>query len=273
MMLMVSTGMSLEPARFVANWRRLSAAAWARLLAATFVLPPLLVLALGQVLPIGLPAMAGLFLIAVAPGAPLMTRNIARRGFDTHMAAGYQVWGALMAPLMIPLLVGGAGWLYGREIWIPPGEVLAVVAEQQFLPLLAGMALMHFAPAFSTKARRVLNIAGNVTLTVVMIALLIKMGPALQAVSPWLALAVLTLAAGCLAAGHWLLAGPGLSPQTLALSNVNRHVGLALLLSGTHFQNTQRALPAIAAYALAAPLVMAFYSRWLHHRPASKSES
>ena len=67
-MLMISTGMSLDPARFATNWRRLSAAAWGRLLAATFILPPLLALLLGEVLPIGRPAMAGLFLIAVAPG-------------------------------------------------------------------------------------------------------------------------------------------------------------------------------------------------------------
>ena len=58
--------------------------------------------------------------------------------------------------------------------------------------------------------------------------------------------------------------------QTLALSNVNRHVGLALLLSGAHFQNTPLALPALASYALAAPLMMALYSRWVHHRPVSK---
>lgn len=271
-MLMISTGMSLDPVRFAANWRRLSAAAWCRLLAATFILPPLLALLLGQVLPIGRPAMAGLFLIAVAPGAPLMTRNVARRGFDMHMAAGYQVWGALLAPLMIPILVGGAAWLYGRQIWIPPLEVLAVVARQQFLPLVIGMVMMHFAPAFSMRVRRLLNIAGNVTLTVVIIVLLIKLGPALYEVSPWLALAVIAQAAGCLAAAHWLLAYPGLSPQTLALSNVNRHVGLALLLSGAHFQNAPLALPALASYALVAPFMMALYGRWVHHRPASESE-
>lgn len=272
LMLMVSTGMSLELRRFVASWRGLSPGAWARLLAATFVLPPLLVLALGQLLPVSRAAVAGLYLIAVAPGAPLMMRNVARRGFDLHLAAGYQVWGALLAPVMIPLLVGGAAGLYGREIWIPPGEVLAVVLRQLFLPLLLGMALMHFAPAFSMGARRLLNLAGNLLLIGVIVALLVEMGPALLEVGPWLALAVLVLAAGCLAAGHCLLRGPGLAPQTLAMSNVNRHAGLALLLSGAHGQNTAQALPAIAAYALAAPLVMALYGRWVQHQSIAESK-
>ena len=44
---------------------------WTRLLLATFIVPPLIALGLGQVLPLALSATAGLFLIAVAPGAPL----------------------------------------------------------------------------------------------------------------------------------------------------------------------------------------------------------
>ena len=140
---------------------------WARLLLVTFIVPPALALAVAQVLPVGLAAMVGLFLIAVAPGAPLMIRNAAKRGFDMQMAASYQVWSALLVPIMIPLLVGGAAWLYRRDIWISPLEVLPVVAEKQFAPLLAGMALMHFASGFSTKVRRPLNVADNVVLTVV----------------------------------------------------------------------------------------------------------
>jgi hypothetical protein len=34
---------------------------------------------------------AGLFTVGVAPGAPLLTRNLARKGFDMHLAASYQV--------------------------------------------------------------------------------------------------------------------------------------------------------------------------------------
>ena len=67
--LMVSTGMSLDRSEFIANWRRLTSAMWARLLLVTFIVPPALALALAQVLPVGLAAMVGLFLIAAAPPA------------------------------------------------------------------------------------------------------------------------------------------------------------------------------------------------------------
>ncbi len=61
-----------------------------------------------MVLPLGLPALAGLFLVSVAPGAPLMTRGAAKRGFNMQMAASYQVWGALLTPLMIPTIASYA---------------------------------------------------------------------------------------------------------------------------------------------------------------------
>jgi predicted Na+-dependent transporter len=67
---MLSTGMSLDRSEFIANLRRLTSAMWTRLLLVTFIVPPALALALAQVLPVGLAAMVGLFLIAVAPGAP-----------------------------------------------------------------------------------------------------------------------------------------------------------------------------------------------------------
>lgn len=35
----------------------------------------------------------------------MMTRNIAKRGFDMQLAAGYQVWGGLLTPIVLPLVV------------------------------------------------------------------------------------------------------------------------------------------------------------------------
>ena len=207
LLLMVSVGMSLNWTQFLANWRRLTLAKWAKLLVATFIIPPILALALGSLLPLDRGTLIGLFLIAVAPGAPLMTRNVAKRGFDMELAASYQLWGAFLTPIMIPLLIGAAGWVYGRNIWVSPAKVLAVIATQQFVPLLIGVALMYFAPGFSTKIRSALNVIGNALLMVTLIVLLVKMGPALREVSPWIVIAVLLLAVGCIAASFAILTG------------------------------------------------------------------
>jgi bile acid:Na+ symporter, BASS family len=266
LLLMVSVGMSLNWTQFLANWRRLTLAKWGKLLVATFIVPPILAIALGSLLPLDRGALIGLFLIAVAPGAPLMTRNVAKRGFDMELAASYQLWGAFLTPIMIPLLIGAAGWIYGRGIWVSPAKVLAVIATQQFVPLLIGVALMYFAPAFSTKIRSAVNVIGNALLMVTLIVLLVKMGPALTEVSPWVVIAVLVLAVGCIAASFAILTGAAtVITETLVVCNVNRHVGLALLLSGAYFRN-QKALPAIAAYALAAQFMIWLYAKLARYR-------
>lgn len=261
LMLMLSVGMSLDLRTMIANLRRLSITIWARLFLATFLLPPVIALLLGRLLPIDLASTAGLFIVAVAPGAPLLTRNVAKKGFDMQMAATYQAWGALLIPVMVPLLVAAVGKLYQRDIWIPPMMLIKVIIKQLFLPQLAGMALMRFAPAFSAKVLRPINILGNLILTVTLIAMLWKLGPVLKETSPWIFLAAFLLACGCMGVSRVLLSVKTPGIQTLVISNVNRHVGLALLLSGQYFHN-KNALPAIACYALAAPIVMLFYGKF-----------
>lgn len=178
-----------------------------------------------------------------------------------QIAASYQVWGALLTPLLVPLLVAGGGWLYGRDIWVPPMKLVAVIAQQQFAPLLAGMLMMWLIPAFSLKAQRVLNMVGNALLIVMILAVLYKLGPALMTANPWLALAAPLLAAGSLLAVRLLLGQRTATVQTLSICNANRHVGLALLLAGQQIHD-QRPIPAIAAYALAAMLVMGLYAKF-----------
>jgi len=253
--LMVSVGMSLRWRELVANWRRLTWSAWLRLLLATFIVPPAVALLLARILPLNLSETAGLFMVAAAPGAPLLTRNLARRGFDMHLAASYQVWGAVMTPIMIPLLVAGAAKLYGRDIWIPPMAVVIQILEKEFVPLLVGMALAHFTPVFSKKAQAVLNILANCTLTLVFVVLLWKMGPELRRVTPWVVLAAVLLLASSIAAMRLLMSADPIGVRTLAVSNANRHVGLALLLSGQYIHNRD-ALPTVASYAIVVVLLM-----------------
>jgi len=262
--LMLSVGMSLEYGKIIAGYRRLTWSVWVRLLLATFIVPPAIALLLPHVFPLSLPEMAGLFMVGVAPGAPLMTRNIAKRGFDMHLAAGYQLWGALLTPAMIPLIVFAAGKLYDRTIWIPPRVLLLDIAEKQFLPVLLGMVVAHYWPVIAAKLQPVMTMIGNVVLTVAIVAFLFKLGPTvLKSLTIWLPVSALVLAVGSVLAIRLLLRADILTDRTLAICNANRHVGLALLLTG-HFLRAERALPAVAAYALIAPLVMAATSKWFH---------
>jgi len=260
-LLMVSVGMSIRLTEVAEHWRRLNWVTWLGLVIATFIIPPALALLLANLFHLTLGETAGLFMVGAAPGAPLLTRNLARKGFDMHMAASYQVWAALMVPVMIPILVASAGKLYGRDIWIPPAVLLKQIALKQFLPLSAGMVIAWFAPGRSQRLQPVLNVLGNVLFTVMVAVVLFKMGPALKAITPLVSVAASLLAVGCIAAILLLRFRDVLVRQTFAICNANRHVGLALLLSGQYI-HARNALPIVACYAVLAPLIMFAYVKY-----------
>jgi|SRR5271166_4809113 len=264
-LLMVSVGMSLRHKEVLERLRRMGLWHWLGLVLATFIVPAALALLLGRVLPLKLADVAGLFLVGAAPGAPLMTRNIAKKGFDMQLAAGYQVWGGLLTPILLPVVVWLAGLVYDRHIWIPPQDVLVQIVEKQFVPLLLGMALAYFLPVFSGKAQVWMNRLGNAVLTLGILAILWFMRATLKSLLTWwLPLAALLLAVGSIAAIYFLVRTVDRDARrTLEICNANRHIGLAILLSGQYLQ-AKGALPAVAAYAVIAPFVMGGLSWWFH---------
>jgi BASS family bile acid:Na+ symporter len=260
-MLMVSIGMSLSLRDLVARWSQLTPSNWLRLLFATFVAPPAILLCAARFIPLTLSELAGLFMVSVAPGAPLLTRNMARRGFDMKVAAAYQIWGAVLTPLVLPLIVAVVGQFYNRQVWISPVLLLREIALKQFVPLLIGMACLRFLPAFSQKARSILNLLGNALLTLVIVLMVIKLGPFLAQITLWLFVAALLLAVGSMAAMTLIGEKNSYAVKTLALSNANRHVGLAMLLSGQYLGNS-KPLVAIACYAILASILILSYARF-----------
>jgi bile acid:Na+ symporter, BASS family len=267
--LMVSVGMSLQFGQVVAHWRGRSWQSWVRLLLATFIVPASVALVLGRIFPLPLRQTGGLFLVGATPGAPLLTRNLARRGYDMHLAASYQVWGAVLTPIMLPLMTFIGGKFYDRTIWIPPRMVAWQILEKEFVPLLVGMLLVRYAPKFSAMAQPTVNRIGNSLLIIVLVLMLWKMGPELRKVTPWVLLAVAVLLISSIAAMHLLVKASPVVVRTFAVSNANRHVGLALLISG-RFMRAQEALPVISCYALAVALLMVVAPRILRPQELAK---
>lgn len=267
--LMVSVGMSLKPSELVRHWRKLVGWAWLRLLLATFIIPPLVALLMQRLLPLNWGEAVGLFLLAVVPGAPLTIRVAAKRGFDMQIAASYQVWSALLMPVMIPVVVYASAKLYERNIWISPRLLFAQIAEKQFLPLLVGVMLMAFASGFSNRIRPIITVVGNTLLLLAIIALLWKMRAQLAAITLWVVVGAVILAVSSILAITLFLRAEPATNETIALCNANRHVGLALLLAG-QYARARDAGPAIACYALVSPLVMLAYARIVRRARAAQ---
>ena len=259
--LMVSIGMSLRVSELVAQWKQLTLSAWFRLLLATFIVPPVFILLVHRLFPLSRAEAVGLFMVAVVPGAPLVTRNIARRGFNLQLAASYQVWGAVLTPAIIPLVVHLTGKLYDREIWISPLLLIRQIGLKQFVPVLIGILCVRFMPEGSRKLAPLLNIVGNAVLVLVIVLVLVKIAPSLVGITLWLPFTSLLLAIVCIAAIRLLVRADMPTARTLAICNANRFVGLALLLAGESLHRTD-VVPAIACYALMIALATIVYPKF-----------
>jgi predicted Na+-dependent transporter len=267
-LLMFALGMSLSLRELLRRWKAQSALNWIRLLLVTFIIPPALALLVSHIFRLTGPETAGLFMIGCAPGAPLLMLNVSRKGFDMHMAASYQLWAALMALIMIPTLTAVAGAIYDRNVWVPPSALLPQIIMRQFLPIACGMLLAALLPKLSERLEPVALKVGNLMLLVCFICLLYLLGKAVLQTTPLVPVAALSLAVGSMAAVHVIRLGDVSIRRTFALCNANRHAGLALFLTA-NFLRLQKSIPAVACYALIAPVVMIVYAKFF---PAVRTE-
>ena len=266
LLMMAAVGMSLNPRAVVSKWLHHSRAYWLRVLAATFLLPPLVAMLIVAILPLPPASRGGVLLMSVAPGAPMLTRMVSRKGvlFDAGLAASYQIVVGLAVPLLTPFLLYGLGRFYDRHVWVAPRTLAWQVASLQFLPLVAGLLIKYRWPGFAARVEPWMSRIGNLMLIAYLLFVVIAIGRVLRQVGPASAAAAILLAVACLALGHWF-AGP-----TIALSNTNRHVGLAMLIAGLNFKEHLKLLvPFFAAYAVLAPLLMTAYAIWQRRRLAS----
>jgi predicted Na+-dependent transporter len=269
-LLMVSIGMSLHPSDLWQHWRRLIGRNGFRLLLATFIVPPAIALILYHSLPLDFGEGVGLFMLGVVPGAPLVSRVAAKRGFDMQLAASYQLWSAVLVPVMLPIVVYTAARLYDRNVWISPLVLIKNIAENQFAPLLIGLVLMYFLPVFSARIQPAITVIGNVLLLVMIAAVLWAMRGELVSITVWLFVASVLLAVASILAITLLLRADAETVKTFALCNANRYVGLALLIA-REYTKARHAVPAIACYALVAPVIMIVYARLVRRRTALKA--
>ena len=131
-LLMVSIGTSLNCRELLENWQRLSPTIWAKLLLATFIVPPFLALVLGQVLT-GMkfddPPLEGEKNNPMMPVAWNKTykgkEGQVGRVFTTTMGAATDV----ASEGLRRLLVNAAYWCVGLEAKIPERANVEIVGE------------------------------------------------------------------------------------------------------------------------------------------------
>ena len=116
-----------------------------RSLLAMYVLVPLAAVGLVILLPLPAGAEAGLLVLAVSAGAPLLPRKLLGIGDGAYIFSLVVVSSAL-AVILVPLWLEMLSPLFPRLPRLAPEKTALVLGESFFLPLLAGMAIRRYFP-------------------------------------------------------------------------------------------------------------------------------
>jgi BASS family bile acid:Na+ symporter len=232
----------------------------ARALLAILIVVPLWAFLLLQMLPLSPIARTGLAISVLAVGiGPVagmkrLQGETARRAFELNVTV------LLAAIVYVPLMVSFLAHAYSRHVTVGMAMVAKIVFGRALIPLLIGMWVARRSPAFSSKLRRPIGIGLNLTLALVLVVVLIALWRGLVAVgvSGWLT--CFAIAGGAAVIGH-LLGGPAAETRgPVAAASAMRFPALALLLAMA-LPEGKRLAPVVAAYALAALIVVAIYGR------------
>ncbi len=240
-----------------------------RLLIGSCVLVPLVALVLMKMTPdlaLSKSARFGIALMAISPSAPLTLRKAGKTGGDRELAAVLQACAAVAAIISIPLVVDLFRSSFGIAGWdIGPQEVALQVGKAQLLPLLAGLSLRRWQPAWAQRLSGPLDKLANGLLLVLIVLVLFKSLPLLVpfAAANLVALgfmAVMVLAA--LAIGYGVAGPEPRERTTLALVTSMRNPGLALLFATTYGADMPGLKLVVLTYLLVTVLLSIPFLRW-----------
>ncbi|KZR67668.1 MULTISPECIES: bile acid:sodium symporter [Prochlorococcus] len=235
-LIMFALGLNLRDNHF--DLIRNRSALLLRVLLGTCVLVPLvamIILWLPLSFELSQPARLSIALMAVCPSASLTLRKAGKAGGNAQMAGYLQMVVAIAAIISIPLMAELFTTVFKGQGWeIRPIHVAMNVGQVQILPLLLGLLLRRWLPAWSESAEPFFNKLANLLLLLVLVVILVKAFPLLIpfASKNLLALALMAVMVIASLLIRYLLAGPDPKERTtVSLVTSLRNPCLALLFA------------------------------------------
>ena len=267
--LMLTIGINEPFEQLVSLWRR--SAVIARLLFAAIVLVPSMVVLLLQLLDLSPAVLTGLALLAAAPGAPLTTTRAKIAAADLSYVSSLQLALALLAVIATPVWLAIFYAFFDMTIEaVGPLTVASQIAQVTFLPVIVGLVLQRFAPAFADRIRKPVNILATAlfaALVLVIIGAIIMVAELRNSVilTPDAYAAILIVALAALAIGHVM---GGKRPEErggLAIACIARNWGLAVYIAMLS-EAGAASIPTMIVYLLIGAVSGILYGLWIRRQ-------
>lgn len=233
------------------------------------VLVPLLVMSILSILHVPAPALIGVMLLAISPGAPILPRR-ALPGCASEWVLSFSAFGTLFSIVTVPLWLALTSRLFIDDASLAPLSVARLVTVLFLLPLALGWVLRRLAPELMTRASGPVIVAGNLLLFVVLLSIVGDVVPALRGLGASFALGAAALAVCSILVGHVMAGAERQDRSVLALLAAIRHPGLAVLVARYNF-GQELVLPAVVATALISSCIALVYAYWRLRRMVAEA--
>lgn len=265
--LMFSLGLSLTPAEATSLWKQ--PGLLLRSVLAVVILPPLVAIPAGLLLPEASLLRAVVLALAVAPGAPLSTTRSALAGGSIAAAASLQVTVSVLAVVTVPLwavvynaVFPATGTLIPGTIVADPLAVAKIVAVVQLIPIGIGILIRKVLPELANRFEPNVTKIANILFVALILVLLVNLLDLLLGVGYLPFLLAIPVMAIWLTLGHFLGGTDQGNRSVFAIASIARNIGLAILLLQLNLpsENVEEALPLVLVFLMVGFIAGSIYS-------------
>lgn len=201
--------------------------------------------------------------LAVSPVPPILPRKQGKAGGRRSYAIGLLVAAGLLAIIFVPLAVELLGRGFGTDSHISITAVAKLIVMTIIGPLLTGLILCAFLPAFAERIVRPISLIATLLLfSCALLVLFSSWAAIVSLIGNGTIVAIAAFVMVGLLTGH-LLGGPaGEDRSVLALATAAHHPGIALAIATANFPERKLAPAAVILYLIVMVIVTSFYVMW-----------
>jgi BASS family bile acid:Na+ symporter len=208
-----------------------------------------------------------LIALAVSPVPPGLPGQLLKAGGSRAFTFGLLAAISLLSVITVPLVLSVFDRLTPGEVRLPMASIFQTVVTSAVVPIVIGMLIRHFAPAF---AERVAGPLGKIAMIVLLVSflpiLIFGLLPLIWSVaSLGTILGIIAFTVIGITVGHFL-GGPDMNDRAaLALATSTRHpaIAIAVAIANIGQTETKKAVAIILLYLLISGIVAMPYFKWL----------
>ena len=208
------------------------------------------------------PIRIALVALAVSPVPPVLPGKQFAAGGTPEYTIGLLAGAAIVSIFFVPFVIEMLGRIFSVDMHEPISKVASVVLISVVVPLIAGIALRHFAPAFAQRAAAPISTVATVLLVIAVVPVLFVAAPTFwQLVGDGVVACLIAFTLIGIAVGHFL-GGPNPHDRAvLALATGTRHPGIAIAISSINFPNQKSVLAIVLFHLIIGAIVSLPYVR------------